>query len=141
MNLVDANVLVYATNRADPKHEDSRQWLEGAFSRQGIVGFAWMSVLAFIRLSTKVGLFPRPLSITEALDAVRAWMDQPTSVVVEPSVRHLEILAGLLVPLGAGGNLTSDAHRAALAVEYDATVVTYDSDFGRFAGVRWQPPR
>ena len=64
MNLVDANVLVYATNRADPKHEDSRQWLEGAFSRQGIVGFAWMSVLAFIRLSTKVGLFPRPLSIT-----------------------------------------------------------------------------
>ena len=68
-------------------------------------------------------------------------MDQPTSVVVEPSVRHLEILAGLLVPLGAGGNLTSDAHRAALAVEYDATVVTYDSDFGRFAGVRWQPPR
>ncbi|MBW3650562.1 MAG: PIN domain-containing protein [Actinobacteria bacterium] len=75
-----------------------------------------MSILAFLRLST------------------------PASVVVEPTTRHLHVLAGLLAGVGTGGNLVSDAHLAALAVEHDATVITYDNDFGRFPGLRWEPP-
>ena len=55
---------------------------------------------------------------------------------VEPTPRHLAVMAGLLAEVGAGGNLVSDAHLAALALENDATLITYDSDFGRFAGVR-----
>lgn len=75
-----------------------------------------MSILAFLRLST------------------------PASVVVEPTTRHLHVLAGLLAGVGTGGNLVSDAHLAALAVEHDATVITYDNDFGRFPGLPWEPP-
>ena len=140
MNLVDANVLLYAVNEADPKHGDSVRWLDDALSGRETVGFSWHVLLAFARLSTKVGLFPHPLPVRDALLRIRAWTQQPSSVLVDPTPRHLELLAGLLSPLGAGGNLVGDAHLAALALEHDATVITYDTDFARFPGVRWQPP-
>ena len=140
MNLVDANVLLYAVNEADPKHDECRRWLDSALGGPATVGLAWTVVLAFLRLSSKVGLFPRPLSVGGALERVREWSAQPACVVVEATPRHLAVLAGLLAGVGTGGNLVSDAHLAALAVEHDATLITYDTDFGRFAGVRWHPP-
>lgn len=140
MNLVDANVLLYAVNEADPKHEPSRTWLDAALSGQEPVGFAWTVLLAFLRLSTKVGLFPRPLDVAGAVATVRAWIDQPPSVIVEPTARHLDLVAGLLDDVGTGANLVSDAHLAALSLEHNGRVISYDSDFGRFRGVRWQQP-
>jgi uncharacterized protein len=140
VNVVDANVLLYAVNEADPKHARSRQWLDTALAGREPVGFSWIVLLAFLRLSTKAGLFPRPLTVEGALARVRAWMDQPPSLVLEPTPRHFDILSGLVNGVGAGANLVNDAHLAALALEHNGRVVTYDSDFGRFAGVRWQPP-
>jgi toxin-antitoxin system PIN domain toxin len=141
VNIVDANVLLYALNEADPLHHDARTWLDTALSDGEPVGFTWIALLAFLRLTTKVGLFPAPLATDDALAAVRAWLDQPASVVIEPTPRHLDILAGLLSTVGTAGNLTSDAHLAALALEHHGTVITYDSDFGRFTGVRWRTPQ
>jgi toxin-antitoxin system PIN domain toxin len=140
VNLVDANVLLYAINRADPKHVESRDWLDRSLNGQETVAFAWVALLAFLRLSTRVGLFPRPLEPADALSIIRGWLDRPTAVTLDPTARHLDVLAGLVTGVGTGGNLTTDAHLAALAVEHDATIVTYDSDFGRFSGVRWHPP-
>lgn len=140
MNLVDANVLIYAVNRADPKHEHAREWLDGALGSRETVGFAWITLLAFLRLTTRAGLFPRPLPVPAALAQMKAWLAQPNSLIVEPTARHLELMDGLLAHTGAGGNLVSDCHLAALALEHNATVITYDYDFGRFQGVRWQPP-
>ena len=140
MKLVDANVLLYAVNSSEPRHADARAWLDGELSKGAPVGFSWLVLLAFLRLSTRAGLFPRPLPVDGALARARGWVEQPSAVVVEPTSRHLDLLAGLLGEVGAGGNLVSDAHLAALALEHGATVVTYDSDFGRFAGVRWERP-
>lgn len=140
MKLVDANVLLYAVNASDPRHDRCRVWLDGALAGRQVIGFAWVVMLAFVRLSTKVGLFPSPLAVDDALTQVRDWLDQPPSVRVDPSSRHLDVLASLLTEVGTGGNLVPDAHLAALAVEYDATVVTYDNDFVRFRGVRRQSP-
>ncbi|MGH9172465.1 MAG: TA system VapC family ribonuclease toxin [Acidimicrobiales bacterium] len=140
MNLVDANVLLYAVNRADPKHEAALAWLDEALSGGSTVGFASLVLLAFLRLSTKPGLFPSPLSASAAVETVRAWTEQPAAVFVHPTPRHLDVLGGLLAGAGTGGNLTSDAHLAALALEHDASVVTFDADFGRFAGVRCHVP-
>lgn len=140
MNVVDANVLLYAVNSDAEHHEQSRSWLDGALSGGSTVGFTWGVLVAFLRLSTKTGLFPRPLPVDDALDRVAAWLAPPTSVVLEPTARHLQVLRGLLVGSGTGGNLTSDAHLAALALEHRATVVTHDADFGRFPGVRWRRP-
>jgi toxin-antitoxin system PIN domain toxin len=140
VNLVDANVLLYAVNTSDPKHHPSRTWLDGALSRGETVGFAWLVLLAFLRLSTKTGLFPTPLAPDQAIQAVRRWTDQPSAIIVEPTPRHAIVLGDLLRDAGTGGNLVSDAHLAALALEHQATVISYDRDFGRFPGVRWQPP-
>ncbi len=140
MNIVDANVLLYAVNEADPKHRQSRQWLDSALAGREPVGFSWIVLLAFVRLSTKVGLFPRPLTVDGALARVGSWLDQPPSVILEPTARHLGILGSLLSEVGSGANLVNDAHLAALAVEHNGRVVSYDSDFGRFTGVRWQRP-
>ncbi len=140
MNVIDANVLLYAVNASADRHEEARSWLDGELTGRSTVGFSWLAVLAFLRLSTKLGLFPAPLSVEGALDRVHAWLAQPTSVLLEPTAQHLQVLAGLLVTSGTGGNLTSDAHLAALAIEHRGTVVTYDSDFGRFPGVRWRSP-
>lgn len=140
MRLVDANVLLYAVNESAEHHDQARRWLDGALGGGATVGFSWVAMLAFIRLSTKVALFPSPLPVGAALDQVRAWLGQPTSVVLEPTARHLDVLAGLLAAVGTGGNVTNDAHLAALAIEHRGEVVTYDNDFGRFPGVAWRTP-
>ncbi len=140
MKLVDANVLLYAVNEADPKHDESRAWLDASLGDREAIGFAWTVLLAFLRLSTKVGLFPHPLPVPEALARVKEWTAEPPSVIVEPTPRHLDLVSGLLTELGTGGNLVADAHLAALALEHDAIVITHDTDFGRFAGVRFQAP-
>ncbi len=140
MRVVDANVLLYAVNTDAERHEPSRRWLDHALSGADTVGFTWLAQTAFLRLATKVGLFPRPLSAAEGLDVVRAWLDAPGARLVAPSSQHLDVLSRLLTDTGSGGNLVTDAHLAAIAIEHRAELVSYDTDFTRFAGLRCRRP-
>ena len=140
MILVDANVLLYAVNEGAALHSTARRWLESALNGTTTVGFSWIVLLAFVRLATHPGVFHRPLAPREALDLVRNWLAQPTAIVVEPTARHLEVMERLLSAAGTAGNLTNDAHLAALAIEHDAELVSFDADFSRFEGVRWVRP-
>jgi toxin-antitoxin system PIN domain toxin len=140
VKLVDANILLYAVNSDARHHEPSRRWLDGALSGADTVAFAWVALLAFIRLSTRIDLFPRPLSVDESMDRVDAWLGAPPAVVVEPTVDHARIVRDLLRQVGAGGNLVSDVHLAALAIEHRCGIVSYDHGFSRLPGVDWQPP-
>ncbi|MCL2393368.1 MAG: PIN domain-containing protein [Acidimicrobiaceae bacterium] len=140
MILVDANVLLYAVNESEPRNNEARRWLDGALNDTETIGFAWVVLLAFLRISTRVGLFPRPLTTDEALDRTNSWLARAPAVVAEPTARHLGILGDLLRATATGGNLVADAHLAALALEHRASVVSYDSDFGRFPGVSWRRP-
>lgn len=140
MKLVDANVLLYAVNSDARHHERSRRWLDTALSGGDTVGFSWVVLLAFVRLATKVGLFPAPLTVDEAMDRVDAWLGAAPAAVVEPTVRHGHIVRQLLGELGSGGNLVNDAHLAALAIEHRCAIVSFDNDFSRFTGVDWAAP-
>lgn len=140
MKLVDANVLLYAVNTDAPHHQRSVRWLDTALSGAETVGFAWVVLLAFVRLVTRVDLFPSPLSVNAAFDRVDAWLGAGPAVVVGPGPQHARILRRLLDQVGAGGNLVNDAHLAALALEHGCTIVSFDHDFGRFEGVRWVTP-
>jgi uncharacterized protein len=129
-------------NEDAPLHEPARSWLDEALSGREAVGFAWTVLLTFLRLATRPDLFPRPLSPEEAFGVMESWLASPAPVAVEPTPRHLEILRRLLSPFGTAANLVNDAHLAALAVEHGAVVTSFDRDFGRFPGLRWQePPR
>jgi predicted nucleic acid-binding protein len=46
----------------------------------------------------------------------------------------------LLEAVGTAGNLTSDAHLAAMAIEQGATLCSTDGDFARFPGIRYANP-
>lgn len=138
--LIDANVLLHAVNESAREHDVARQWLADALAGSQTVGFAWTVTLAFIRISTHPAVFARPLTSEQAGSIVATWHDMPRAVAVEPTRRHLPLLRGLLSSTGTAGNLVSDAHLAALALEHDATIVSFDRDFGRFDGVRWRLP-
>lgn len=140
MKLVDANVLLYAMNTDTEQHEMSRRWLDGALSGRDSVGFAWIALLAFVRLSTKAGLFPAPLSPSAAFDRVDAWLGAQPAVLLVPGAGHARVLRTLLTATGSAGHLVNDAHLGALAVEHKATVVSFDEAFARFPGVRWERP-
>lgn len=140
MRLVDANVLLYAVNADAPHHAAAHSWLDDALNDREAIGFAWVVLLAFLRLATRPGLFPRPLALDEAATVVELWLDQPAAIVVHPSERHLSLLRGLLGTVGTAANLVNDAHLATLALEHRAEIVSFDRDFERFEGVRWRSP-
>jgi uncharacterized protein len=140
VKLVDANVLLYAVNTDAERHEPSRRWLDGALSGQDTIAFSWVALLAFVRLATKDGLFPSPLTLDEAMDRVDAWLAAPPAVVLEPTAGHPRVVRDLLRGVGVGGNLVNDAHLAALTVEHRCTIVSFDHDFDRFEGVRREAP-
>ena len=140
MKLVDANVLLYAVNRDAPQHASAKDWLDEALSGGARVAFSWVVLLAFLRLSTNDRVFDEPLSVGDAISQAEDWLAQPAAVVVEPTARHLDVVQQLLAPLETGGNLVNDAHLAALAIEHRCTVVSYDSDFVSFDGVKLETP-
>jgi len=144
VKIVDANVLLHAIDEQARGHEAARAWLDASLRGSEPVGFGWVVMLAFLRLSTHPAVFPHPLDVPRSTEMLQAWLAQPAAVVVDPTQRHLEILRGLMDTAGTAGNLVNDAHLAALAVEHGAEVVSFDRDFGRFPGLRWrlpQPPK
>ena len=140
MILLDANLLIYAVNADAPLNRKAKVWLESVLSGQEAVGFSWNVLLAFLRLTTRRGLFRHPLSPDTAFGLVASWLAQPSAMVAHPGPRHLQVLRELLLPHGTGGNLTSDAHLAALAIEHRAQLYSTDTDFVRFNGLRWRNP-
>jgi len=139
--VVDVNVLIYAIDEDSSRHEEAKAWLEKLLSGKEVIGLAWIVVLGFLRLTTRTGIAPNPLSIEEALEVVREWLDHPAVSILQPGPQHAHILRTLLLKTGAGGNLTTDAHLAALAIEHGAQLCSFDHDFGRFPGLTWSKPQ
>jgi toxin-antitoxin system PIN domain toxin len=140
MILPDVNTLLYAVNRSSDQHATALKALQQGFDDSRGVVFAWTALLAFLRLSTRNGIFPRPLSVDDALRVIERWLSHPQAQVAHPGERHTQILGRLLRSAGTAGNLTTDAHLAALAIEHGATVISFDRDFARFQGVQWREP-
>jgi len=132
MKLIDLNLLVYSTNRDSPHHAKALRWLELALSGEETVVFAWIVILGFVRISTRPGAFSKPLTPNQAFDIVDGWLSRPCVTVLHPGKLHWSILRGLLEQAGTAGNLSTDAHLAALALEYGATLCSTDNDFVRF---------
>ncbi|MEO8504483.1 MAG: type II toxin-antitoxin system VapC family toxin [Acidobacteriota bacterium] len=140
MILVDANLLIYAVDSGSVHHAAARKWLEDTLSGSERVGFAWVVLLAFLRITTHPSIVRRPLSVERALGYVDGWLRQPFAEPVAPRENHWAVLRVLLAATGSAGNLTSDAHLAALALEHGALICSTDQDFRRFPGLRVKNP-
>ncbi|UDY23548.1 type II toxin-antitoxin system VapC family toxin [Nocardioides sp. Kera G14] len=141
MKLVDVNVLVYARDSQSPHHRAAKHWLDSALSGSTPVGFSWLVLIGFVRLVTHPRVMASPLTPAEAMATVDAWLAARSAQVLHPGQSHARLMAEMLSAVGVGGNLTNDAHLAALALEHRAAIVSFDSDFERFPGVRWEKPR
>jgi toxin-antitoxin system PIN domain toxin len=140
VKLPDVNLLIYAADETAVQHARALEWVEDTLSGTETVAFAWSVLTAFVRLITNPRALRDPWDAEHALGVVGGWLAQPPVIVAHPTDRHLAVLRDLLVPLGTAGNLTSDAHLAALAIEHGATLCSSDVDFSRFPGLQWLDP-
>jgi uncharacterized protein len=140
MKIPDINLLIYGINEDAPKHRRARRWLRNALSGDGAVGIPWVVILGFLRITTHKAIMPKPLTIDLAIDLVDDWFSRPMTFAISPTPHHWSIVRRLVRESGVGGNLTTDAHLAALALEHDATLYSCDTDFSRFSRIKWIDP-
>lgn len=138
--IVDANLLLYARNSADPRCVPAARFLEDVLNGPSRVGLPWVSLTAFLRIATHPRVFARPLTPEQASTQVIEWLAAPAAWIPEPGLGYAAILAGLMTRHRVTGALVSDAALAALALEHGTGVWSTDGDFARFTGLRWEDP-
>lgn len=138
--LVDANILLYAIDEASPFHDRASGWLTDRLNGARRVGFPWQSLVAFVRISTHQGASAQPLTPEQAAGFVTDWLEPEVSWIPQEGPGHARILADLITRYQLRGNIVSDAHLAALAIEHGLEVCSNDSDFARFSELRWINP-
>ena len=140
MIVPDLNLLIYAHSDGAPHHDTARRWWEGLLNGTERVGVPWVVSTGFVRLMTHPRVLARPARPAEAVDYVREWFRFPQVIPINPGADHLAYLRRNLDAAGVGANLVTDAHIAALAMEYQAQVHSNDADFRRFPGLRCRNP-
>ena len=133
--LVDANVLLYSVDSTSTHHEASSRWMKEGLAGQKRIALPWTSLGAFLRIATHPRAFREPLTSAQAWSCVSAWMVSPVVWIPPSGERTLTILGGLIQRYDVTANLVPDAQLAALAIEHGIPIVTYDTDFERFAEV------
>jgi hypothetical protein len=132
---VDANILVYASNEADPVHLVARGLLERLAAGPDLFYVFWPTLLGYLRIVTHPGILPTPLQPAEAL--------ANAEVLIAPShVRSVGEAEGFwrLFRGTAGeqvrGNDVPDAHLAALMRQNGVRVIyTRDRGYRRFPDI------
>jgi len=140
MILPDINIIIHAYNSGYRRHASAKEWWEGKLLGAQGVAMAWIVLLGFVRITTNARILQNPFTPKEALDIVRSWLDLPHFILIHPSSRHFQLFESLIDQSGTAGNLTTNAHLAALAIERGLVLHTTDTDFARFPGLTWVNP-
>jgi len=138
--VLDANILIYAYDSASSRHEKAKAWVEHTFSGTESIGLPWQTISAFLRIMTNSRLPGERFTIEEAAEIVDQWLMQPSMRLLIPGDDHWSLFRQMMIEGQALGPLCSDAHLAALTLEYGGILHTVDRDFARFPGLRWTDP-
>lgn len=134
----DVNVLVYAVNQQAEQHERALEWLSSSLNGPGTVGFSWTVLNGFLRLCLHPNVLEHPLDASSAFLLLKQWIEADNALIVEPGPGHLGVYEELLQRVGGSARLLTDAHLAAIAIEHGSTLASFDSDFHRFAELRFE---
>jgi toxin-antitoxin system PIN domain toxin len=140
VTILDANILLYRYDADVAEHVATRRWLDTLLAGSDWIGVPWLSLWAFLRVSTNIRLARQPLAPEEAFEILDELMAQPRVVIVEPGPKHAEILKRVVAENRVTGPLVTDAVLAAIALEQGATLASTDRGFARFKGLRWVNP-
>jgi hypothetical protein len=138
--LVDANILLFAVDARSPLHASAERWLTEQLNGPRRVAFPWLSLAAFVRISTHPRASAEPLTSAEAWQHVEDWLGCDTAWIPNPTDHHRQVFGGLITKYELRGNLVTDAQLAALAIEHGLTMYSTDTDFARFEEIRWVDP-
>lgn len=138
--IVDANLLLYARNESDERHDQARDWLESVLNGRTRVGLPWWSLAAFVRIGTNPRAYPSPLTPDEAAHQVEEWLDAPCAWLAEPTANFRRVFTDLVRTHGVRGALVTDAQLAALALDHGVPLASTDADFARFTEITWVDP-
>lgn len=140
MIVLDANLLLYAVNRDAPMHDRAKEWLDTQLSAGIKTGIPWLVTIAFLRITTSRRIFQNPFSPDKSLEVLDNWLALPNVSAISPGPDHWNTLQRLILKSGTAGNLTNDAHLAAIAIEHGALLCSADNDFRRFEGLQYFNP-
>ena len=141
MLLPDANVLVYAhVEDSAPDHADYAAWITRIATGPEPFALSVLVLSGFIRTVTNPRIFDPSSTLDRSLAFVPSLSQRPPARIVDPGPDHLDIFERLCRQSGATGKLVPDAQHAVVAVEHGCTMVSTDSDFSRFPGLRWRHP-
>jgi len=139
--LPDVNVLIHAHIKdSTPDHDKYAAWMTRVTTGPEPFALSVLVLSGFIRVATNPRVFDTPATVDQAFAFVSSLVERPTARIVGPGPDHLDIFERLCRQSGATGKLVADAQHAAVAIEHGCTMVSADSDFSRFPGLRWQHP-
>jgi toxin-antitoxin system PIN domain toxin len=138
--LIDANILLFAVDRAAAAHERAARWLEEQLNGDRRVGLPWESLTAFLRIATHPRASERPLKPDDAWRFIEDWLAAPTVWIPVATDQHAAVLGAMVRKYRLAGNLIPDGHLAALAVQHGLEICSADTDFARFTEIRWRNP-
>ena len=140
MDLPDVNVLIYAHREDAPEHHKCAAWLTRTVDSVAPFALSSVTLGGFLRIVTNPRIFKPATPMELALAFCRQLMARETAVFLQPGLRHWEIMVDLIERSNVRGAMVSDVYLAALAIEHGCDLVTTDSDFARFPGLRWRNP-
>lgn len=138
MQLPDVNVLIYAHREDAPEHERYAAWLQALATSDEPFALSDVVLSGFLRIVTSQRIFDPATPMDTAVAFCQRLVDWPRASLITPSRRHWDLFTGLCRDIQ--GPLVTDAYIAALAIEHGCELVTTDSDFARFPGLRWRHP-
>ncbi|MEM9296781.1 MAG: TA system VapC family ribonuclease toxin [Bacteroidota bacterium] len=140
MILPDANLLICAHNKDFEQHEKAFNWWKDCLDKSREIAIPWTVSLAFLRIATSREMLTTPLSVEQTLEIIDYWLDQPHIHIPYPTTRHFSIFKNLIIHAAVAGNITTDTHLAALAIEHNFTIYSNGADFSRFRALKWKKP-
>ncbi|MGE4072916.1 MAG: TA system VapC family ribonuclease toxin [Lysobacterales bacterium] len=137
MIVLDANILIYAADQQSTRHRIVLNWMQQELNAGELFGVSWCSLLAFVRICTLPSILARPLTLDQALEFLDALLADPeTCVIVDSGAQHYLGFSRLLRNAGVAGNLSNDAHIAAVALANGGRLASFDRDFAQFEGIQ-----
>ncbi len=138
---IDANVLLYASDRASPLHERALEEVERRATGPEPLYLFWPVTIAYLRIATHPAIFDSPLAFSDAARNVGRLLGRSHVHSPGEGDGFWRTFAETAADGGVSGNLVPDAHLVGLMRQYGVrTIVTRDRDFRRFDGIRAHDP-
>jgi toxin-antitoxin system PIN domain toxin len=140
MLILDVNVVFYAHRAEYSQHHQTREWLQGLLASGDSFAATGQVLASVVKLATNHRWMDPPSAVDEVLDFCKQIRLAPGWVDLAPRHRHWEIFDRLCRDSRATGDHVPDAFLAALAIENDCELVSFDRGLRRFPGLRVSMP-